>query len=235
MASRAPGPRSAWPSGQAARARATPRPWWSSGTAPRGLGSRLPANPSVDSTVLNTVSCTTATWCVAAGYSLNGSSDRNAVAETWNGGGWSLSAPHRTDRRALSRSSTASTASPRHGAWRAATTRTPAATSSRSPCCGTARPGASSRAPTRGNGTSGFFNSVSCAGTQFCVAAGYYYNGTVFQAELATMERIDVEQRDRSRGQSEHVQLPRRRGVPQRHLLQRGRGAPVTPRRPPSP
>ncbi len=40
--------------------------------------------------------------------------------------------------------------------------------------------------PNPGAGTSGSFNGVSCAGTNFCVAVGQWYNGSVFQAQMAT-------------------------------------------------
>ena len=47
--------------------------------------------PSFVSTELNAVSCTTTTWCMAVGYSTNGSSDRSAVSGTWNGTTWTVS------------------------------------------------------------------------------------------------------------------------------------------------
>ena len=142
------------------------------------------ANPSVDSTVLNTVSCTTATWCVAAGYSLNGSSDRNAVAETWNGGGWSLSA---TPPPAGALQSQLDGIDCVSASWCMAGGDYENTSSDFLSLAmlwnGSAW--SSVPSPNPGAGTSGFFNSVSSAGTQFCVAAGYSYNGTVYQAELA--------------------------------------------------
>jgi hypothetical protein len=149
---------------------------WSLGTAA--------TPPSATATELNAVSCTTATWCMAAGYSTNASSARFAVAETWNGTAWTVS-PITPPTGALS--SQLDGIDCVSASWCMAGGDYENASMDYLSLAmlwnGSTWSVVSS--PNPGNGTSGFFDSVSCAGTQFCVAAGFYYNGTVFQAELA--------------------------------------------------
>jgi len=140
--------------------------------------------PSVDSTQLNAVSCVTTTWCMAVGYSVNASSDRIAMAETWNGTVWAVSPT-----------------TPPAGSVASQLDGIDCVSTSWCMAGGDYENGSSDflsiamlwsgsswsvvPSPNPGNGTSGYFDSMACAGTQFCVAAGYYYNGTVFQAEMA--------------------------------------------------
>ena len=140
--------------------------------------------PSFASTELNAVSCTTTTWCMAVGYSTNGSSARIAVAETWNGTAWTVSSinpPTGALASQLDGIDCVSTSWCMAGGDYENTSRD--FLSLATLWNGSAWSAVPS--PNPGAGTSGFFDSVSCAGTQFCVAAGYYYDGTFFQAELA--------------------------------------------------
>ncbi len=57
-----------------------------------GTAWSIVASPNTDAThnnVLNAVSCTSSTFCVAVGYSRNGANDQTLI-EQWNGAAWSI-------------------------------------------------------------------------------------------------------------------------------------------------
>jgi hypothetical protein len=149
---------------------------WSIATAPNPAGS--PA------TELNQVSCVTSMWCTAVGYSENSSNNRIALVEAWNGTAWTVvtTTPPMGSTTSELNSVTCTTTS-----WCMAvggyTNASANFVSLAEVWNGTAWSVVPS--PNPGAGTSGEFSGVSCAGANFCVAVGQWFNGSVFQAQMA--------------------------------------------------
>ena len=136
-------------------------------------------------TQLTAVSCLSSTWCTAVGYSEDGSNNRHALIETWNGTAWSVvtTTPPGGEKTSQLNALSCTTSS-----WCMAvggyTNASSDFVSLAEVFNGTTWSVVPS--PNPGPGTSGEFNGVSCAGGGFCAAVGQWYNGSVFQAQLAT-------------------------------------------------
>jgi hypothetical protein len=143
-------------------------------------------NPSGSTaTELNAVSCLSSTWCSAVGYTEDGSSNRHALAEAWNGTTWSVVTVPEPTGATASEFSALSCAS---SSWCMGvgdyTNASSDVVSLAEVWNGTAWSVVAT--PNPGAGTSGQFNGVSCTGAGFCAAVGHWFDGTYFQAQLAT-------------------------------------------------
>jgi hypothetical protein len=141
-----------------------------------------PASPA---TQLNAVSCASATSCMAVGYSKDGSNNRIALAEQWNGTSWALSPTMSPSGSLASQLNAVDCVTTQ---WCMAAGDYEAANTDFLSLAMTwaGNTWTSVASPNPGAGTSGEFNSVACAGPGFCVAVGQWYNGTVFQDQMAT-------------------------------------------------
>ncbi len=143
-------------------------------------------NPSGSTaTQLSAVSCLSSTWCSSVGYTEDALHNRHVLTEAWNGMAWSVvTAPEPTG----------ATASQFNSLWCASSSWCMAVgdytnASSNTLSLGEVWNGTAWSVvvtPNPGAGTSGELNGVSCAGAGFCAAVGQWYNGTFFQAQLAT-------------------------------------------------
>ncbi len=143
-------------------------------------------NPSGSpATELSAVSCLSSTWCSAVGYSEDASLNRHALAEAWNGATWSVvTAPEPTGATASQFNALSCTTASWCMAVGDYTNASSDTVSLGEVWNGTAWSVVVT--PNPGAGTSGQLNGVSCAGAGFCVGVGQWYNGTYFQAQLAT-------------------------------------------------
>jgi hypothetical protein len=136
-------------------------------------------------TQLNAVSCLSSSWCTAVGYSKDALANRHALVETWNGTTWTVVT---TTPPAGEKNSQLNALSCASSSWCMAvggyTNASSDFVSLAQVWNGTTWSVVPS--PNPGSGTSGEFIGVSCAGAGFCVTVGQWYNGTVFQAQLAT-------------------------------------------------
>ena len=141
--------------------------------------------PGSPATQLTAVSCLSSMWCTAVGYSKDGSNNRHALVETWNGTAWTVATTTPPVGEKTSQLNAISCAT---SSWCMAvggyTNASSDFVSLAEVWNGTAWSVVTS--PNPGAGTSGEFNGVSCAGGGFCAAVGQWYNGSVFQAQLAT-------------------------------------------------
>ncbi len=140
--------------------------------------------PGSPATQLTAVTCLSSTWCTAVGHSEDPSNNRHALVETWNGTAWTnvSSSPPSGEKTSQLNALSCATSS-----WCMAvggyTNASNDFVSLAEVWNGTTWSVVPS--PNPGSGTSGEFNGVSCAGSGFCVAVGQWYNGSVFQAQLA--------------------------------------------------
>jgi hypothetical protein len=144
------------------------------------------ANPSGSvATQLSAVSCLSSMWCTGVGYTKDGSNNRHALVEKWDGTAWTVVTTTPPTGETTSQFDALSCAK---SSWCMAVGGYTNASSNFVSLAevwnGTAWSVVPS--PNPGAGTSGELNGVSCAGGGFCAAVGQWYNGTHFQAQLAT-------------------------------------------------
>jgi hypothetical protein len=143
--------------------------------------------------MLNGVSCTSATTCTAVGYYINSSGTQVALTETWSGGGWSM-----TPAAAIPAGTTVSILN--GVSCTSASTCTAvgyyvnsSVNSGMQETLIETLSGGSWSVTTPGalpNGTISALNGVSCTSATACTAVGYYYNNNTPSTQVALAETL---------------------------------------------